>query len=139
MDAPVHITRAIELDCSPDELWSLLADGARWSEWLIDAGAPTVRPGATGVVVDAGELRHVRVRTVEDGERVTFDWWTDDDATDRSHVELEIVPNGDRAGLRITETLASATTGASPVGDHEVRWDVRLLTLHLASCSLVRT
>lgn len=138
MDAPVRITREIDLDLPPDDLWSLVADGERWHEWLVDAGAPGVRPGSTGVVVDDGERRHVHVRTVEEGERVTFDWWTDDDVS-RSHVELEIVHEGDRTGLRITETFASAMVDASIAKDHEARWSVRLLALHLASCALVRT
>ena len=136
MDEPVRITRELDLDISPDELWSLLADGERWSEWLIDEGAPTVRPGSIGRVVDASDHRHVHVRSVEPGERVTFEWWTDDDATDRSHVELEVVRDGSRTALRVTETFAR--TGAASA-HAEVAWDVRLLVLHLASCALART
>lgn len=139
MDAPVRITREIHLDLPADELWSLVADGERWQEWLVDAGAPCIRPGASGVVVDDGEQRHVHVRTVEQGERVTFDWWDEDDHASRSQVELEVVRDGDRAGLRVTETFASATACASSTTDREARWSVRLLALHLASCALVRT
>lgn len=139
MDAPVRITREIDLDLSPDELWELLADGDRWDEWLVDRGAPHVVPGASGVVVDDGEQRRVHVHTVEHGERVTFDWWSDDDARDRSRVELEIVREEGRTGLRVTETFASATTCASSATDRGITWDVRLLALHLASCALVRT
>ena len=139
MDAPVRITREIDLDLPPDELWSLVADGERWQEWLVDAGAPGVRPGASGIVLDDGERRHVHVRTVEHGERVAFDWWADGDEAGRSHVELEIVRGGDRTGLRVTETFASATVGADPARDCETRWSVRLLALHLASCALART
>jgi uncharacterized protein YndB with AHSA1/START domain len=138
MDAPVRITRAIDLDLSPDELWSLLADGERWHEWLVDSGAPDVRPGAASVVTDDGAVRHVHVRTVEPGERITFDWWTDDGG-DRSHVELEIVRKGDRTGLRVIETFASANASAFSASDSGRRWDVRLLALHLASCALART
>jgi uncharacterized protein YndB with AHSA1/START domain len=139
MDAPVRITRAIDLDLSPDELWSLLADGERWREWLVDSGAPDVVPGASGVVVDDGEQRRLHVRTVEHGERVTFDWWSDDDARDRSHVELEIIREEGRTSLRVTETFASATTRALSATDRAISWDVRLLALHLVSCALVRT
>lgn len=139
MDAPVRITRAIDLDLSPDELWSLLADGERWHEWLVDSGTPDVRPGGAGIVSDDGIARHLHVRTVEHGERITFDWWTADDASDRSSVELEIIQEDDRTGLRVTETFASATSGALRASGCGVRWDIRLLALHLASCALVRT
>lgn len=138
MDAPVRITREIALDLSPDELWSLLSDGGRWPEWLIDHGTPAVRPGSTDQVIDEGERRHVHVRTVEPGRRVAFDWWTDE-PSDRSHVELEIVRDGDRTGLRVTETFASATIAPEFVAAAADRWDVRLLVLHLASCALART
>ena len=77
----------------------------------------------------------MHVRSVEPGERVTFEWWTDDDATDRSHVELEVVRDGSRTALRVTETFAR--TGAASA-HAEVAWDVRLLVLHLASCALAR-
>jgi uncharacterized protein YndB with AHSA1/START domain len=138
MDTPVRITREIDLDLSPDELWSLIADGERWSEWLVDEGRPIVRPGSTAVVLDDGEQRHVHVHTVETGHRVTFDWWTDDDGN-RSHVELEVVREGGRTGLRVIETFASATTSALRTSVSDLRWDVRLLALHLASCALART
>ncbi|MFN8021566.1 MAG: SRPBCC domain-containing protein [Acidimicrobiales bacterium] len=136
MDAPVRITREIDLDLSPDELWSLLADGDRWAEWLVDDGQLVLRPGADGVVVDDGTTRHVHVHTIEHGERVTFDWWADDEHADRSHVELEVVRDGDRTGLRVTETFACAGTASARA---EVSWDVRLLVLHLATCALART
>ncbi len=99
------VTRELDLDISTDELWSLIGDGERWPEWLTDGGGVEVQPGADGVVLDGERLRNVHVRTVEHNERVTFDWWTDDE---RSTVELEIVHVGGRTGLRVTETFVQA-------------------------------
>lgn len=147
MHEPTSVTREIELDVSTDELWSLIGDGQRWPEWLTDGGGVEVQPGADGVVRDGECLRHVHVHTVERNERVTFDWWTDDE---RSRVELEIVHVGGRTGLRVTETFGhagstsisasmnsgSSFSAAARVG---IRWDVRLLVLCLTSASLART
>ncbi len=133
MDAPVTVTREVELDVSVDELWSLIGDGSRWHEWLVDDGSVDVRPGAAGVIREGDDTRYIRVRTVDHGERVTFDWWTDDE---RSTVELEIVRSGDRSGLRVTETFASASANSSRAA---VTWDVRLLVLCLGSAALMRT
>ena len=126
------VTRHVELDLTVDELWSLIADGRRWAEWLVDAGSLEVAPGADGVVIDDGERRHVRVHTVEDGRRVAFEWWTDDE---RSDVQLELVPGDERTGLRITETFACAGSAARA----STAWDVRLLVLCLGSAALART
>lgn len=133
MSDAVTVTRQVELDTTTDELWSLVSDGERWAEWLVDAGSVDVTPGADGVVIDDGERRDVRVHTVEHGRRVTFEWWTDDE---RSQVELELVPAGERTGLRITETFACAGRAAARAS---AAWDVRLLVLCLGSAALART
>ncbi len=141
------VTRELDLDISTDELWSLIGDGERWPEWLTDGGSVEVQPGADGVVRDGERLRNVHVRTVEPNERVTFDWWTDDE---RSTVELEIVHVGGRTGLRVTETFVfpgSASMSASMTSASSrsaamragIGWDVRLLVLCLTTAALART
>ena len=145
MNSPVRIIREIDLGLPADELWSLVADGDRWSEWLVDDAAVGVRPGSDGTVVDDGERRHVHVHTVRHGERVAFDWWRDDavggpttvDGGERSRVEFEIVRDGERTALRVTETLVEATDLAAARAS--ARWDVRLLVMHLAGAALART
>jgi uncharacterized protein YndB with AHSA1/START domain len=132
MNDAVTVTRQVELDTTTDELWSLIADGDRWAEWLVDAGTVDVKPGAGGVVIEDGERRDVRVHTVEHGRRITFEWWTEDE---RSEVAFEVVPDGERTGLRITETFACAVTAARA----STAWDVRLLVLCLGSAALART
>ncbi len=145
------VTRELDLDISTEELWSLIGDGERWPEWLTDGGGVEVQPGADGVVRDGERLRNVHVRTVEHNDRVTFDWWTDDE---RSTVELEIVHVGGRTGLRVTETFVHAgsasmsasmsvsmTSGSSRSAAMlaGIGWDVRLLVLCLTTAALART
>lgn len=88
-------------------------------------------------MVDAGDHRHVHVRSVEPGDRVTFEWReAEDDATDRSRVELEMVRDGSRTALRVTRDLRPTAAASAHA---EVAWGVRLLVLRLASCTLART
>jgi uncharacterized protein YndB with AHSA1/START domain len=133
MDEPITITREVDVDTDATELWSLIADGERWSEWLVDDGAIEVAPGAGGIIVDDDVVRRVHVHSVELHERVVFEWWTEGE---RSTVELEIVERGDHRSLRVTETFASTLRASTDVG---VAWDLRLLVLCLGSAALART
>ena len=133
MNDAVTITRQVELDTTVDELWSLIADGDRWSEWLVDESTVEVEAGADGTVVDDGERRDVRVHTVEHGRRITFEWWTEGE---RSEVAIEVVPGDERTGLRITETFACA---GAPSARASIAWDVCLLVLCLGTAALART
>lgn len=130
---PVTITREVDLDVSVDELWSLIADGDRWADWLVDGGAVEITPGATGTVHDDGGSREVHILDVDHHERVTFDWW---DGEGRSSVELEIVRTGERTGLRVTETFARAGAASARAS---TTWSVRLLVLCLGAAALSRT
>jgi uncharacterized protein YndB with AHSA1/START domain len=133
MDEQITITREVDVDTDATELWSLIADGERWSEWLVDDGAIEVAPGAGGIIVDDDVVRRVHVHSVELHERVVFEWWTEGE---RSTVELEIVERGDHRSLRVTETFASTLRASTDVG---VTWDLRLLVLCLGSAALART
>jgi uncharacterized protein YndB with AHSA1/START domain len=133
MDEQITITREVDVDTDATELWSLIADGERWSEWLVDDGAIEVAPGAGGIIVDDDVVRRVHVHSVELHERVVFEWWTEGE---RSTVELEIVERGDHRSLRVTETFASTLRASTDVG---VAWDLRLLVLCLGSAALART
>ena len=45
MSDRVDITRSIELDLEPDEVWELIGDGERWADWMVDAADVDVVPG----------------------------------------------------------------------------------------------
>ena len=115
MAGDTKITRTVETDLTPDELWSLVGDGDGWATWLVDDADIDVEAGATGTVVDDDEPRDVRIDRVDPHERVTFTWWPTGEADQASTVELVVLPGR----LLITETQC-----ASPF-----RWDVRALVL----------
>ena len=114
-----HLTRTVETDLSPDDLWSLVADRAGWATWLVDEADVTVRPGATGTVVDDGEARDVRIDSVEPHERVAFTWWPQGRTEQATTVELVVIPGR----LLITETHRQSLrgVGGDPVGRASAR------------------
>ena len=110
-----RITRTVETDLTPDELWSLVGDGEGWAGWLVDDADIVVETGATGTVVDDEEARDVRIDHVDPRERVTFTWWPEGQPDEASTVELVVIPGR----LLITETYCASA----------IRWDVRALVL----------
>jgi uncharacterized protein YndB with AHSA1/START domain len=110
MDERIEVTRTIELDIEPGETWELIGDGERWADWMVDASTVEVSPGATGHVIDAGEERKVRIGTVEEGQRVAFDWWPVGRPGAASSVELRIIPSSPGTVLDVVETFPSAST-----------------------------
>lgn len=128
MEQPTVVTRTVDLEMSPEDLWALVGDGDRWSDWMVDESAVEVAPGSDGRVHDDGVDRGVRITEVVEGERVLFDWWPADRPDSVSTVELEVVPRDSGAVLHIAETfpparhlalvMASASTAS-------VAWDVR--------------
>jgi uncharacterized protein YndB with AHSA1/START domain len=126
MDDTVNVSRTIELDLEPDEVWDLIGDGRRWSEWMVDEADVEVEPGAAGRVVDGDEQRHVRIDTVDEGERVAFTWWPEDRGHAASSVDLHVVPRPGGTVLEVVERFpAPGTVTASAVG----RWRLRALNL----------
>jgi uncharacterized protein YndB with AHSA1/START domain len=130
MDEATRVSRTVDTELSPDELWALLTDGERWATWMVDQADVTVTPGAGGSVVDDGVERTVRIdRLEEDGEshRVAFTWWADDRPDLVSSVELVVLPAVTGSRLHVTETYATASAARAAVG--RLTWDVRLLLL----------
>jgi len=129
MDQPIAVTRDLELDMSPDELWSLVGDGDRWPEWMVDQATVEVAPGRGGTVHDRGVDRDVFVREVAEGERVAFDWWERARPDVISTVELVVAPTATGAGLRIIETFPAAPAVVTARAD--AAWSVRSVGLWL--------
>jgi hypothetical protein len=118
MSAPAAVHRDIDVPLTPDEVWSLVADGVGWVEWLVEEADIVVEPGADGTVVDGGERRRVHVDEVVPGVRVTWSWWPVGRPADTTSVELVVLPATDRTVVRITETRATAD-----------RWELRAALL----------
>jgi uncharacterized protein YndB with AHSA1/START domain len=109
----IEVTRTIELDGDPGDVWDLVVDGDRWSEWMVDDAAVEVAPGSAGHVDDDGGRREVRIETVNEGEGVSFEWWPAGRRDLASTVELRILPAPPGAVLEVVESFpASGTLGA---------------------------
>lgn len=131
MSEATRVTRTVDTDLAPDDLWSLVADGEAWTSWLVDEADVTVAPGSGGAVVDDGVERTVRIDHLDDGDgdgeprRVGFTWWPADRPDLVSAVELVVLPATGGSRLHVVETFAAASaTAATPSP-----WDVRLLLL----------
>ena len=110
MNPDVAIARTVELDLSPDELWEMIGDGDRWADWMVDTAALDVVPGGTGLVTDGDEDREVRIERVEEGERISFQWWPVGQPDRSSSVDLVIVPARHGTMLEIVETFPVTAT-----------------------------
>jgi hypothetical protein len=124
-----RISRIVETDLELDDLWSLVADGEAWAEWMVDDDDIEVDPGAVGTVVDDGIARDVRIDRVEPRRSVAFTWWPQARPDQTSTVELLVVPARTGSRLHVTETYV-ATSSA-------LRWDVRAMLL-VARASFAR-
>ena len=134
MSEATRITRTVETDLQPDDLWALLSEGDAWATWMVDEADVDVRPGAGGTVVDDGVERTVRIDRLDtDGDacRVGFTWWPDDRPDLASTVELVVLPAATGSRLRVVETYASTSTASALTtaiaAPHA--WDVRLMLL----------
>lgn len=136
MEQPTVVTRSVEVEMSPEELWSLLGDGARWADWLVDESDIDVTPDGEGAVRDAGVDRGVRIDEVIDGERVRFDWWPTDRPDSGSTVELVVAPRQGGAVLHIVETFPPQRHVAIVMGAVSASWDVRAMCLWACSLSM---
>ena len=134
MDDITVLRRAVQLDVTAEQLWELIGDGSRWSEWLVDDSTVVVERGATGEVVDAAEPRSVRVDDVVEGRSVRFDWWPPDAPERASTVTLEIDSEGEATTLRIVEVFPAA---AQPLAIRaSTAWEVRAVAAWLCCRSL---
>lgn len=80
-----HVERTVELEATPDEVWTALTDDARRAEWL-----------------DDGTHRMGGVEESVENERLTFRWY---DGTDGSRVTFTLEPvDGDHTRLTVRET-----------------------------------
>ena len=135
MSDPTRVSRTVDTDLAPDELWDLVTDGAAWATWMVDTADVAVEPGADGTVVDDGVARTVHIDRRDDraGDRcVGFTWWPQDRPDLVSAVELVVLPASSGSRLRVTETFASAApTRTSPA------WDVRLLLLAVRALAVL--
>src|SRR5262245_13891338 len=126
------VTRSVDLDASPDDVWQAVADPDDRALWLDDPDAVS---------------RRVRVDEATPGERLVWTWWQPGDEDDASTVSVVLSPL-DTGGTRVivTESLpalapvhagtqARAGAGASAKAEARVTavslWAARLVGLEL--------
>jgi uncharacterized protein YndB with AHSA1/START domain len=120
------VTRHVELDISPDALWSAITDRETLEAWLGERVDVDLRPGGTGVIVDEGVTREVIVHAVDEGRGWSFEWRVDEAPV--SVVSFEISRNDEGASvLTITETMTAGAGARAEAGSF--RWDLCALLL----------
>src|SRR5262245_35113216 len=119
------VTRHVELDISPDALWSAITDRETLEAWLGEQVDVDLRPGGMGVIVDDGITREVVVRSVDEGRGWSFEWRVDEAPV--SVVSFEISDDDGASVLTITETLHAGVEARAQAGGF--RWDLCALLL----------
>jgi uncharacterized protein YndB with AHSA1/START domain len=118
------VRRETVLDAPRDAVWALVADPEGLATWLADdVDLDAVEPGASGIVTEDGEQRHVTIEEVEDGRRVALSWCTpggdpslveltlDDDAQDgRTRMVIVELP---LVALRVAAAQSIGALGAA--------------------------
>jgi len=100
---PGAVTRSVELDAAPADVWDALTEDALLGEWLADEVELEAEPGGAIVCRYAdGEERRGEVELVEETERLTWSWRRAGGAPSRVELVLDAV--ADRTRLTIVET-----------------------------------
>jgi uncharacterized protein YndB with AHSA1/START domain len=98
-----QVTRSVELDAAPAEVWDALTEEALLAEWLADEVELAAEPGGEIVCRYAdGEVRRGEVELVEEAERLAWSWHREGGG--RSRVELVLDAVAERTRLTVIET-----------------------------------
>ena len=107
------MTRSVDLEAAPTEVWDALTEETLLSEWLADEVELEAEPGGEIVCRYAdGEERRGEVELVEEAERLAWSWWREDgEGPSRVELVLDAVADGTR--LTVIETRSAVLeTGA---------------------------
>jgi uncharacterized protein YndB with AHSA1/START domain len=128
----VNVTREVLVDASVGDVWRALTDSEELSAWF--GGSVTIDPrvGGAASFVEAGARRSAVVEEVEDGRRLAFRWWSDDDPDAVSSVVFAVEEVGGATRVVVTETAPVTAPAAScAVGEASLHWADRLVGLEL--------
>jgi len=105
-----RVTRSVELDAAPAEVWDALTEDALLGEWLADEVELEAEPGGEIVCRYAdGEERRGEVELVEEAERLAWSWRREGGAPSRVELVLDAV--AERTRLTVIETAPLRTNG----------------------------
>lgn len=97
------MTRCVDLDAAPAEVWDALTEQALLAEWLADEVEFEAEPGGEIVCRYAdGEERRGEVELVEEAERLAWSWHREGAGPSRVELVLDAVAAGTR--LTVIET-----------------------------------
>lgn len=101
------MTREIELEATPDEVWQALTDPEQLAGWLGTEAEIDQRPGEALSIETEDGPREGWVEEYEPGRRLSI-WWSagDEDAT-RVQFDLEEAAGGTRLVVTETRPLAA--------------------------------
>ncbi|HXF30909.1 MAG TPA: SRPBCC domain-containing protein [Solirubrobacterales bacterium] len=110
-----RVTRSVDLDAAPAEVWDALVEEALLGEWLADEVELEAEPGGEIVCRYAdGEERRGEVELVEEAERLAWSWWREDgEGPSRVELVLDAVADS-RTRLTVIETPTVFET--APIG-----------------------
>ena len=112
------VTRSVELEAAPAEVWDALVEEILLAEWLADEVELGAEPGGEIVCRYAdGEERRGEVELVEEAERLAWSWWREGEGPSRVELVLDAVADGTR--LTVIETAPT-------------NWGPRLASLQVA-------
>lgn len=103
---PLTTSRSVQIDAGTHRVWDALATGEGLTRWLAEDIEVEVVPGGVGRLVDDRGIAHRLVVTeVEDGTRLGFTWWSDDQPDQASTVVITVEGDAENAQVVVTETL----------------------------------
>jgi len=106
-----RVSRSVELDAAPAEVWDALTEEALLAEWLADEVEIEAEPGGAIVCRYAdGEERRGEVELVEEAERLAWSWHREGDERP-SRVELVLDAVAERTRLTVIETAPGRAAG----------------------------
>jgi uncharacterized protein YndB with AHSA1/START domain len=126
-----RVTRSVELDAAPAEVWDALTEDALLGAWLADEVELEVEPGGEIVCRYAdGEERRGEVELVEEAERLAWSWRREGGAPSRVELVLDAV--ADRTRLTIIETARLRANGPLLLAAAGSTWGPSLARLRAA-------
>jgi uncharacterized protein YndB with AHSA1/START domain len=107
------VTRSVDLDAAPAQVWDALTEAALLAEWLADEVEIDPEPGGEIVCRYAdGEERPGEVELVEEAERLAWSWWREGD---EGPSRVELVLDAVAAGTRLTVIETAPFTASGPL------------------------
>jgi uncharacterized protein YndB with AHSA1/START domain len=127
-EATMDVTRELELEAEPAEVWEALTDPDRLEEWFANEVELEAEPGGEGRFRwENGEERHAIVEVVDVERRFKFRWR--DEAGDETVVAISLDPIELGTRVVVTETAVGPQACA---GEWGTALELRLLRVGAA-------